>query len=296
MLILSRFYVVLSWAIAIFILISWPMPPYKEDGFTIYDKFVHIILFGGLAFLFIWALKARKKFNFKPVALAAFFLGVIYSVISEYIQGFVPGRDVSSWDLLAGTIGSALGVVYAFFMFTKPRPRLLLHICCIGCGAYVSQLLKNDFRVILYFYNPNIFPESEYKRRLAETKRIAKKFSLKLIEGGYNHQEWLELVRGHEKDPERGERCRICYYDRLKATARLARQMGIKYFTTTLTISPHKDAKAILQFGQEIGDKYNLEFLAQDFKKKDGFKKSVQLSRELSLYRQNYCGCEFSRR
>ncbi len=270
------------------------MPPYKEQGFTIYDKLVHIILFGTLSFLIIWSI--YKKINFKISSFIALFFSSSYSLFGEYIQSFVPGRDVSYYDLIAGMIGGILGIVYAYFMFNKPRPRLLLHICCIGCGAYVSQILKKDYKVILYFYNPNIFPEKEYQKRLEETKRIAKKFSLKVIEGEYNHKEWLKLVRGHEQDPEREERCRICYYERLEKTAKLAKKLGIKYFTTTLTISPHKDASAILSFGKEIASKFDLIFLERDFKKKDGFKKSVQLSRKLGLYRQNYCGCEFSRR
>lgn len=179
--------------------------------------------------------------------------------------------------------------------FDTRKSKLLLHICCAGCGAYISRLLKQNFQVTLYFYNSNIFPKSEHDKRLVETKRIAKEFGLSLIVGGYNHKDWLEKIKGHENDPEKGERCIICYKDRLESTAKIAQKSQFNLFTTTLSISPYKDAKAISQIGNELAVQYNVKFLDKDFKKEDGFKKSVQLSRELGLYRQNYCGCEFSR-
>jgi len=177
------------------------------------------------------------------------------------------------------------------------KPKLLLHICCIGCGAYVSKILRDeDYEVSLYFYNPNIFPSSEYDRRLETTERIANDFGLDLVSEEYDHGKWLEKVRGLENEPERGKRCLVCYYDRLEKTAHYARDNNFDYFSSTLTISPHKDAKSILEYGDELSDKYGIKFLARDYKKQDGFKKSVELSRKLNLYRQNYCGCEFSRR
>ena len=166
----------------------------------------------------------------------------------------------------------------------------------MGCGAYVSEFLKTDFEVILHFFNPNIFPKKEYDVRLAETEKIAKKFNLKLIIGDYNHENWLKLIKGHESDLERGERCRICYRQRLESTVCLARAEKIEYFTTTLSVSPHKDANRIKIIGKKLEEKYNLKFLYNDFKKNDGFKKAVKISKDLNLYRQNYCGCEFSRR
>ena len=178
----------------------------------------------------------------------------------------------------------------------KIKPELLLHICCMGCGAYVSNLLSADFKLSLYFYNPNIFPKNEYEKRLEETKRIAKRFGLNLIIGEYDHKEWLRKIKGHEKDPEKGERCFICYKDRLESTARLALKNNFAYFTSTLSVSPHKDAREISRIGKNLEMKYKIRFLDKDFKKQDGFKKSVILSRELNIYRQDYCGCEFSRR
>jgi len=176
------------------------------------------------------------------------------------------------------------------------KPKILLHICCVGCGVYVSQILKQDYEVRLFFYNPNIWPEEEYKRREAEAEKIAEKFKLRLVNGGYEHDRWQEAVRGHESDQEKGERCLICYKFRLDAAAAMAKKLDCGYLTTTLTTSPHKNALAINQIGEQAAARYGLKFLTQDFKKQDGFKKSSALSRELGLYRQNYCGCEYSRR
>lgn len=175
------------------------------------------------------------------------------------------------------------------------KAKLLLHICCVGCGVYVSQIFKQDYEVALFFYNPNIWPEEEYKKRLAEAEKIAEQFDLKLIKGEYEHDKWLSAARGHEADPERGERCLICYKFRLDAAAAMAKELNCHYLTTTLTTSPHKSALAINKTGEQAVAQQGIKFLSQDLKKQDGFKKSAALSRELGLYRQNYCGCEFSR-
>lgn len=178
----------------------------------------------------------------------------------------------------------------------KKRLKLLLHICCVGCGIYVSRILKRDYEVMLFFYNPNIWPGEEYNKRLAEAEKIAREFKFDLVKGEYEHEKWLEAVRGRESDPERGERCLICYEFRLVAAAAMAERLGCSYLATTLTTSPHKNASAINLIGARAAARRSLKFLTQDFKKQDGFKKSAALSRRLGLYRQNYCGCEFSRR
>jgi epoxyqueuosine reductase len=179
---------------------------------------------------------------------------------------------------------------------TTEKNKLLLHICCAGCGAFVSQSLAKDFDVTLFYYNPNIFPVDEYERRVEAVKKIAEQFKLELIISDYNHEDWLKKIAGHEKDLEKGERCLICYRDRLNKAAEFASKNNFTYFTSTLTVSPHKLAKEILKIGDDLANIYNINFLAQDFKKQDGFKKATVLSRELGLYRQNYCGCEFSRK
>jgi len=175
------------------------------------------------------------------------------------------------------------------------KHKLLLNICCVGCGVYASQVLKQDYEVILFFYNPNIWPAEEFKKRQGEAVKIAENYKLDLIKGEYEHGKWLKAVRGRESDPEKGERCLICYKFRLDATADMAKKLNCEYLTTTLTTSPHKNALAINRIGEQAASRHGLKFLTQDFKKRDGFKKSLALSRELGLYRQNYCGCEFSR-
>lgn len=170
-----------------------------------------------------------------------------------------------------------------------------MQICCVGCGVFVVDELKNDFdEIVLYFYNPNIWPSTEYDRRLEEAKKIAEKFHYEIIIAENNHSEWLGMVKGLEGEPEKGKRCLVCYHDRLEATAQKAKELGFDYFGTTLTTSPHKDAVIISEMGLALENKYNIKYLDRDFKKGDGFKKSCQITKELNLYRQTYCGCEFS--
>jgi len=160
----------------------------------------------------------------------------------------------------------------------------------------VAQILKKKYQVSLFLYNPNIFPEEEYNKRRQEVEKIANDTKLNLILGDYDHKIWLEKIKGHEGDLERGERCFICYQDRLENAGKTARDKGFACFTTTLTISPHKDAKIISELGRKMEEKYKVKFLDRDFKKQDGFKKSSCLCKKLGFYRQNYCGCEFSQK
>jgi len=176
----------------------------------------------------------------------------------------------------------------------KKKPKLLLHICCGVCGVYISKLLKLNYILELFFYNPNIFPKKEYLKRLNEAKKIAKIYNLNLIIGEYKHSEWLKKIKGHEKDREGGERCEICYALRIKETALLAGKKGFDYFTTTLSVSPRKRSEIISRIGNNLSKKYQAIYLDRNFKKQDGFKKTIELSKTLDLYRQNYCGCEFS--
>jgi len=287
----------LSWALLIakLLTVSDPRIPQGFD-FPQDDKVLHAILFGGLVFFLIEAIEAWLSLRYWQLISFTLFVAIGYAFILESLQIYIPGRTVSSIDTMAGVVGSliAVGAIYWLDFSKYRRPKLLLQVCCIGCGAYVSTLLKKDYRVTLYFYNPNIFPEAEYHKRLAETRRFAKKLGLKLLIGKYHHHSWLKSIEGHEADPEKGGRCIICYRNRLEAVAYLAKQLRFRYFASTLTISPHKLAAAISQIGSELSKKYKVEYFDRDFKKQDGFKKSVELSRELGLYRQDYCGCEFS--
>lgn len=261
-----------------------------------WDKVAHFFLFGGLAFV-IMASFAYKR-NAKLVALSAIVISSSYALALEWLQLLLSYRSFSYADLLAGGAGVfifACGYYFYLSYIRSQKKKILLHVCCAGCSAYVPQLLRDQYEITLFFYNPNIHPYSEYKKRRKEVKKIASLYDLDLIIGKYDHTDWLKKITGHQNDPEGGERCMICYEERLEATARTARKKRFDVFTTTLTISPHKKANKINEIGRNIAREYGVEFLEQDFKKHDGFKKSSQLSQQLGLYRQNYCGCEFSK-
>ncbi len=175
-------------------------------------------------------------------------------------------------------------------------PTLLLHVCCAPCSTHVIDELKEEYDVTCYFYGPNIHPEEEYERRAEESREYCAGQGTAFIEGEYDVNSWLEAIKGHEEDEEGGERCKICYRFRLKRTAQTAKNMGFELFGTTLTVSPHKNADVINEIGVDIGTQAGVRFLEEDFKKRDGFKKGVQMSKEHGLYRQSYCGCMFSKR
>ena len=179
-------------------------------------------------------------------------------------------------------------------------PRLLLHSCCAPCSSYVLEYLSRYFQITLFYYNPNIDPPAEYARRLAEQERLIAalpaEHPVTLIPGEYDPAVYAEAVRGVEDTPEGGERCRRCIAQRMEEAAKLCRAEGCDWFTTTLSISPHKDAKRINAIGQELEQEFGVRHLPSDFKKQNGYLRSLQLSEEYGLYRQDYCGCEFSMR
>lgn len=177
------------------------------------------------------------------------------------------------------------------------RPSLLLHACCAPCSSYVLEYLNSHFDITLFFYNPNIYPKEEYQKRLDELKRLVREMELdiKIIESDYEPNEFFEISKGLEKLPERSERCKRCYRLRLEKTAAYAQKGEYDYFCTTLSISPHKNADWINEIGNELSDTYDIPFLPSDFKKKNGYIRSIVLSRKYNLYRQNFCGCVFSK-
>ncbi len=176
-------------------------------------------------------------------------------------------------------------------------PRLLLQGCCGPCSSYVLEYLTEHFDVTLLFYNPNIRPEAEYEKRLAALKELLEKLPVKhvvkLLEPGWRGAEFEAAARGYEDAPEGGERCTRCFILRLEETARLAAEQGYAYFGTTLTVSPHKNAPLINRIGEAMGEKYGVKWLPSDFKKRNGYLRSIQLSKEYGLYRQEYCGCGY---
>ena len=176
------------------------------------------------------------------------------------------------------------------------RPKLMLHVCCAVCASYVIEYLHEDFDLHILYYNPNITMKEEYDYRKSELERYIKEAGyekdVRMIECDYDPSYWLDKVEGLESEKEGGRRCSICFFERLLYTREKCDEYGCDYFATTLTISPLKNAKVINDIGRETGEKY----LPTDFKKKEGYKRSIELSREYDLYRQNYCGCEFSKR
>lgn len=178
-------------------------------------------------------------------------------------------------------------------------PRLLLHACCAPCSSAVLEYLSQYFFITLLYYNPNIAPYEEYEKREAELRRLVSQMHfahpVELLPCSYNGQAFVEAARGLEGEPEGGKRCEACFRLRLEYAAKEAARLHFDYYTTTLTISPMKNARLLNQLGEELGEKYGVAHLSSDFKKKDGYKRSIELSKEYGLYRQDYCGCAFSR-
>lgn len=179
-------------------------------------------------------------------------------------------------------------------------PTLLIHACCAPCSSYVIEYLSQYFHIIILYYNPNITSAEEYRYRLSEEERLINelpvKYPVKLISGEYNPDVYLKAVKGLEDEPEGGKRCEVCFDLRLREAAKVCKEIGADYFLTTLTISPLKNAEKINEIGEKIAAEYGVKYLPSDFKKKNGYKRSIELSREYDLYRQNYCGCVFSRK
>ena len=180
------------------------------------------------------------------------------------------------------------------------RPRLLLHSCCAPCSSYVLEYLNSAFDIDVYYYNPNIAPREEFERRVEELNRLVDQLphrgEMRVIRGSYDADAFMDMCRGHEGDPEGGERCERCFRMRLGATAKLAAERDSDYFTTTLTISPLKNAQLLNEIGGALAERVGVPWLFSDFKKKNGYKRSCELSALYGLYRQDYCGCVFSKR
>jgi len=181
---------------------------------------------------------------------------------------------------------------------SNARPRLLLHACCAPCSSYVLEYLSDIFDITLFFFNPNISPKEEYVFRENELKRLVEEMGLaekvRFISTDYDPQAFFDVARGLESLPEGGERCKRCYALRLEAAAKEAHERGFDYFTTTLSISPYKNAQWLCEIGGELADRYGVAYLYSDFKKRGGYKRSCELSAKYGLYRQDYCGCVYS--
>ncbi len=182
----------------------------------------------------------------------------------------------------------------------KQVKSLLLHSCCAPCSSYVIEYLSSYFKITVFYYNPNIYPKEEYGKRAEEQMRFIQKFPTKypveFLCGAFDSGKYYEAVKGFEQEKEGGERCLRCYRLRLLETVKAASRLGSDYFTTTLSISPLKNAVRLNEIGEELAAEYNVSYLNSDFKKRDGYKRSVELSKQYGLYRQDYCGCIFSKK
>lgn len=183
------------------------------------------------------------------------------------------------------------------------QKKVFLHSCCAPCSSYCMEYLRRYFDVTVFYYNPNIMNEEEYRKRVQEQQRLIDAYNrmdglnkISFAEGNYDVERYLDTIKGLEDCKEGGSRCGRCFELRLKETAKVAKEMGMDYFTTTLTISPLKNAQLINQIGNRIGEEMGIAFLPSDFKKNNGYLRSIELSKEYNLYRQDYCGCDFSKR
>ena len=178
--------------------------------------------------------------------------------------------------------------------------KLLLHACCAPCSSAVLERLSNFFEITILYYNPNITEKEEYLKRIEELKKLVSlvnyKYPITVLEGKYEPDKFFEMAKGLEKEPERGKRCYKCYEMRLEETAKIADELGFENFCTTLTLSPHKNVDWVNEIGKELNNKYQANYLYSDFKKKEGYKRSIVLSKEYNLYRQDYCGCIYSKK
>lgn len=193
-----------------------------------------------------------------------------------------------------------LDAVIEKILTEKTTPMLVLHSCCAPCSSYALECLSEYFSINVVYYNPNISSRQEYDLRLSEQKRLVSELPLNnfvsVTEGNYDPREFYAVSKGLEHCPERGERCLRCYRLRLENAAQEALRTGADFFATTLTLSPLKNAEAINSIGEELSEKYGVKYLCTDFKKRNGYKRSIELSREYGLYRQNFCGCVYSKR
>lgn len=189
--------------------------------------------------------------------------------------------------------------IIAYHQQNGETPTLFLHSCCAPCSSYVLEYLSQYFQITVFYYNPNIYPDEEYYKRVEEQKQFIQKFpaknKIRFMEGNFDKDRFYATVKGLENVPEGGERCFRCYELRLREAAEKASALNMDYFTTTLSISPLKNAAKLNEIGLSLAKEYGIQYLISDFKKKNGYKRSVELSQQYGMYRQDYCGCVFSK-
>ncbi|MFA7662800.1 MAG: epoxyqueuosine reductase QueH [Patescibacteria group bacterium] len=259
------------------------------------DKLAHFGEYGILAFLLARVIFHNpKEIPERYLLLTAIIFASLYGVTDEFHQSFVPGRSVDFFDWLADTIGAIMGAGFFLLIYNWRRPKMLLHLCCANCGIFAISQLRAKYRLTLFWYNPNIEPKEEYVKRLADVRKISRILKLPLIEGKYELTAWQTEIKGLTREPEGGKRCLKCLDFRLEKTAKLAKRLGFKNWGTSLTVGPMKNANVINELGRQKSAKCGIVFYEADFKKQDGFKKSVEMAKSWAFYRQNYCGCKYS--
>ncbi len=290
-------FILICWVAAVLALLWYPIVhvPAVVSRITFYDKAAHLVFFGVMTYLFIAVGIGWRDLKFRQVAFLSLVVVTLINLTGEYVQAFIPGRDPSYLDFLAGLLGALLAVPFAYMINFPPRQKILLHICCAPCASAVTEILAAGYKLELFFFNPNIHPAKEYQKRLVEVKKLASDFGIRLRVGDYDHEGWLAAVKGHEGQAEGGSRCELCFAFRLLETAKLARGSNIPLYATTLTISPHKNSYQVNRLGLAVAALTGQKFLAADFKENNGWQRSLILSRQLGFYRQKYCGCEFSK-
>jgi predicted adenine nucleotide alpha hydrolase (AANH) superfamily ATPase/VanZ family protein len=289
-------FILLCWLVGIFSLMLVPMPPVPDavKRITLYDKAAHLVFFAVTNFLFLTIIFKFKKFNFFVSAVISSSFSLFLALLAEELQSFVPGRETSSLDFLAGAVGVAISCPLAYIFNHDPRKKLALHVCCAPCTTAVWEVLATEYNIEFFFSNANIFPKNEYNKRLKELKVLAKRFGAKVSEDKYSHRAWKKTVAGMENDREGGGRCEACFLFRLNRASLMAKRGNFDFFATTLSISPHKNTEMVNRCGREASEKNGICFLEKDFKENGGFARSLELSKKFGLYRQKYCGCEFS--
>ncbi len=289
-------FILICWLAGIFTLMLTPLPPPPEaiSRITYYDKAAHLVFFGVLTYLLIAIGLRLRRFRYSAISIVAVAISCGFALLAEHLQSFIPGREESILDFLAGFLGMLIACLIAYVLHHKPKAKMALHVCCAPCATAVREALDDGYDLEFFFSNSNIYPKNEYLKRLSEVKKMAKRFHIKVREDAYKHKEWKKAVIGRENEAEGGKRCEICFLYRLKKVSDMAKKTGFSIFTTTLSVSPHKKTDIVNRSGKEAGENAGIEFLERDFKDNGGFAKSVKLSKEMGLYRQKYCGCEFS--
>ncbi|MDD3939350.1 MAG: epoxyqueuosine reductase QueH [Patescibacteria group bacterium] len=231
--------------------------------------------------------------NQRQTVMVFYSLSLIFGVSGLFLQS--KGKILALALLLLLMIITVSLFHYLDFLNERQKPKLLLQVCCAPCASYISyNYLQPVYRLTWFFYNPNLVSQEEYDKRLYYVKKMAKKFLIPLIVVPYKHDLWLKKVAGYETDPEKGERCRICYFDRLEKTAQLAKTKKFDFFSTSLLYSPFKDVDALKNMGKDLEKKYQSIFLDSDYRAENAYRNSQEFAKNLGMYRQKFCGCEFS--